>query len=115
MLLFVIILPNLSPIVHVSLLVGNFFKYCAILVCSPTKQCSLSYGAIQVLRNAVGVGGCHICLKKQHYEDVQFNIISITMRWVGVEFPEKARYITLAWPLCYFKDNYLPQVPSHTI
>ena len=36
-----------------------------------------------MLRNAVGVGGCQISLKKC-YEDVRFNVISVTMGWVGV-------------------------------
>ena len=28
-----------------------------------------------------------------------FNIISVTRWWVGVQFPEKRRYVTLEWPL----------------
>ena len=48
------------------------------------------YGVIQVLRNVVGGGarGCQISLKK-HYEDVWFNVMSVTRGWVGVKFPEK--------------------------
>ena len=45
-------------------------------------------GAIQVLRNADGGGGCLIFWKKR-YEGVMFNVISITRGWVGVQFPEK--------------------------
>ena len=54
-------------------------------------------GAIQVLRNAGG-GRCLIFWKKR-YEDVLFNVISVTRGWVGVQFPEKLRYVTLEWPL----------------
>ena len=34
-----------------------------------------------------------------HYEDmyIRFNG-SVTRGWVGVEFPEKKRYVTLEWP-----------------
>ena len=56
------------------------------------------FGSIQVLRNALGVGGCQISLKK-HYKDVRFNAISVTRGWVGVKFPEKKHYVTLEWPL----------------
>ena len=46
------------------------------------------FGAIQVLRNADGGGGCLIFWKKR-YEGVMFNVISITRGWVGVQFQEK--------------------------
>ena len=39
-------------------------------------------------------------MEKKHYEDIQFNVISVTRGWVGVEFPEKKRYVTLEWPIC---------------
>ena len=48
-------------------------------------------GAIQVLRNAVGVG-CQLSRKKR-YEVVQFNVISVTRGLVGVKFPGKKRYL----------------------
>ena len=44
--------------------------------------------AIQVLR-VVGVERCQTSLKKG-YEDVRFNVISITRGWVGNKFPEKS-------------------------
>ena len=44
------------------------------------------------------VGGCQI-FRKKHYECVRFNVISVTRGWVGVQFPEKKRYVTLEWPL----------------
>ena len=28
-----------------------------------------------------------------------FNVISVTRGWVGVQFAEKWRYVTLEWPL----------------
>ena len=47
-------------------------------------------GAIQVLRNADGVGGgCQIFSEKKRYEGVMFNVISVTRGWVGVQFAEK--------------------------
>ena len=36
--------------------------------------------------------------EKKRYEDVRFNIISVTRGWVGVKFPGKKRYVTLEWP-----------------
>ena len=33
------------------------------------------------------------------YEGVRFNVICVTRGWVGVQFPEKKRYVTLEWPL----------------
>ena len=53
-----------------------------------------------VMKCRVGGGGCHIFLKK-HYEDVGFNVISVTRGWVGVKFPNNKaykRYVTLEWP-----------------
>ena len=40
------------------------------------------------LRNAVGVGGVSFHGKKR-YEDVRFNVISVTRGWVVVTFPGK--------------------------
>ena len=60
-------------------------------------QSDYRYGAIQVLRNADG-GGVGWGVKfsgKKRYEGVRFNIISITRGWVGVQFPETKRYVTL--------------------
>ena len=54
-------------------------------------------GAIQVLRNAVGGGGVRFP-RKNHYEGVRFNVISVTRGWVGVKSPEKMRYVTIEWP-----------------
>ena len=36
---------------------------------------------------------------KKRYKGVRFNVISVTMGWVGVKFPGKKRYVTLEWPL----------------
>ena len=36
---------------------------------------------------------------KKRYEGVMFNVISVTRGWVGVQFAEKYRYVTLEWPL----------------
>ena len=47
-------------------------------------------GAIQVLRNADGGGGGGVRFSgKKRYEGVIFNVISVTMGWVGVQFPGK--------------------------
>ena len=58
-------------------------------------------GAIQVLRNTDrgGGGGGVKFSRKKRYEGVRFNVISVTRGWVGVQFPEKKRYVTLEWPL----------------
>ena len=37
--------------------------------------------------------------EKKRHKDVRFNVISVSRGWVGVEFPEKNRYVTLQWPL----------------
>ena len=57
------------------------------------------FGAIQVLRNAVGGGGVIFPAGKKIYEGVWFNVISVTRGWVGVKFPGKKRCITLEWPI----------------
>ena len=44
-----------------------------------------------MLRNAVGGGGGVKFPGKKRYEDVWFNVISITRGWVGVKFPGKKR------------------------
>ena len=54
----------------------------------PMSTLIFHLGAIQVLRNADGGGGCPIFWKKR-YEGVMFNVISITRGWVGVQFQEK--------------------------
>ena len=48
-------------------------------------------GAIQeMLRNIVGGGRVSDFPEKKRYEDVRFNVISVTRGWVGVKFPEKS-------------------------
>ena len=49
-----------------------------------------------MLRNADG--GVTFSRKKR-YEDVRFNVISVTRGWVGFQYPEKKRYVTLEWSL----------------
>ena len=49
----------------------------------------------------MGVGGLRFSGKKR-YEGVRFNVISVTRGWVGVQFPQKKRYVTLEWPLILF-------------
>ena len=44
-----------------------------------------------MLRNAIGGGSVSDFPEKSNYEDVRFNVISITRGWVGVKFPEKRR------------------------
>ena len=51
-----------------------------------------------MLHNADGGGGV-IFSGKKHYEGVRCNAISVTRGCVGVQFPEKKRYVTLEWPL----------------
>ena len=51
-----------------------------------------------MLCNTDGGGGCKI-FRKKCYKGVTFNVICITRGWVGVQFPEKKRYVTLEWPL----------------
>ena len=69
-----------------------------------------------MLRNADGVGGAKFSGKK-HYEGLRFNVISITMGWVGVQFPEKQRYITLEWPSTWIitrhPDIFQPKLKGH--
>ena len=52
-----------------------------------------------MLRNADGGGGGGVRFSgKKRYEGVMFNVISVTRGWVGVQFAEKKRYVTLEWP-----------------
>ena len=53
-------------------------------------QTLLLLGAIQVLRNAGGMGGGINFSGKKRYEGVRFNVIRVTRGWVGVQFPEKS-------------------------
>ena len=45
----------------------------------------------------MGVGGVKFSGRKR-YEGVRFNVISVTRGCVGVQFPDKKRYVTLEWP-----------------
>ena len=38
----------------------------------------------------MGVGGCQVFREKKRYEGVSFNVIIVTMGWVGANFQEKA-------------------------
>ena len=49
----------------------------------------IGIGAIHVLRNADEGGGVKLSGKKC-YDGVRVNVISVTRRWVGVQFPEKS-------------------------
>ena len=51
-----------------------------------------------MLRNAVGGGRVSGFPEKKRYEDVRFNVISITKGWVVVKFPGKKCYVTFEWP-----------------
>ena len=35
----------------------------------------------------------------KRYESVQFNDISVTRGWVGVNFPQIKHYVTIEWPV----------------
>ena len=63
------------------------------------KSDSIAYlWAIKALRNAIVGGGLgHQISRKNRYEGVWFNVISITRGWMGVKFPGKKRYVTLEW------------------
>ena len=67
---------------------------------------TFQYWAIQVLRNADGVGGIKFS-GETRYEDVKFNDISDTREWEGSNFQEKKRYITLEWPLFRFFLHFI--------
>ena len=46
-----------------------------------------------MLRNADWGGGVTFSGKKR-YEGVMYNVISVTMGWMGVQFPGEKRYAT---------------------
>ena len=52
-----------------------------------------------MLRNRIIRGWMSDFSEKKRYEDLRFNVISVTRGWVGVKFPEKKRYATIEWPL----------------
>ena len=55
----------------------------------------------------IGVGGVRFSGKKR-YEGVRFNVISVTRGWVGVQFPEKKRYVTLeSGPIPVWKNAWM--------
>ena len=57
----------------------------------------------------MGVGGCQLTWKKC-YEDVRFNVISVTRGWVGLKFPGKKRYVAHFNGLCKVKK--IPENPN---
>ena len=52
-----------------------------------------------MLRNADGGGGGVKFSGKKRYEDVKFNVISVTRGGWGSNFQGKKRSVTLEWPL----------------
>ena len=65
---------------------------------------------IQVLCNAINIGGGGgggLHFPKKHYVSVWFNVINITMVWVGVHFSRKKRYITLELSLTSYCAHWL--------
>ena len=60
-----------------------------------------------MLHNTVGVGGVKF-LGKKHYGGARFNVICVMIGWVGVNFLEKTRYVTLEWPLK--ESKYAPML-----
>ena len=62
-----------------------------------------------MLRNADGGGGCQLTWKKC-YEDVRFNVISVTRGWVGLKFPGKKHYVAHFNGLCKVKK--IPENPN---
>ena len=56
----------------------------------------------------MGVGVSDFLGKR--YEDVRFNVIGVMRGWVGVQFPEKKRYVTLEWPLIRIRAVYLVHI-----
>ena len=86
-------------------LTNIFFKILLLLLhLTPTfmwghlqVQCCL--GPFKCYVTQMGVGGVKFSGKKR-YEGVRFNVIGFTRGWVGVQFPEKKRYVSLnQWPL----------------
>ena len=60
-------------------------------------------GPFKCYLTQIGVGGgVSDFLGKKRYEGVMFNVISVMRGWVGVQFPEKLRYVTLEWPITVF-------------
>ena len=55
------------------------------VTCMNLRDLNVLLGAIQVLRNADGVGVVRFSGKKR-YEGVRFNVICVTRGWVGVQF-----------------------------
>ena len=48
-----------------------------------------------MIRNAVGGGGGGVSFHgKKRYEDVRFNVISVTRGWVGGQISRKKVYVT---------------------
>ena len=72
----------------------------------------LSLGAIQVLCDAMGMGGYQISCKKPLQgcrPMVQCQLLALRGGgWVGVNFLENKHYVTLEWPL-FLKAWFCPQ------
>ena len=53
----------------------------------------------------MGVGGCQVFREKKCYEGVSFNVISVTMGWVGGgAISREKRYVTLEWNIFNFSS-----------
>ena len=65
------------------------------------SECDTRYGDIEVLRNTVGGGRVSAFLKKSITKMYGSSLLALrlTREWVGVDFPEKKRYVTFEWPL----------------
>ena len=58
----------------------------------PTTSFSSNFFSFKCYVMQMGVGGCQVFREKKCYEGVSFNVISVTMGWVGAR---KKRYVTL--------------------
>ena len=76
-------------------------------LCELPVLCLLNMGPFKCYVTQMGVGGGGVRFSgKKCYEGVRFNVISITRGWVGVQFPEKKRYVTLEWSL--YRERQVP-------
>ena len=74
----------------------------------PTTSFSSNFFSFKCYVMQMGVGGCQVFRGKKCYEGVSFNVISVTMRWVGgggaISREKEKRYVTLEWNIFNFSS-----------
>ena len=87
---------DLNVLFHVGISIFNIRHRSIYILKSKDFDIGLK-GPLKYYVTQMGVGDVKFSRKKR-YKRVNFNVISVTRGWVGVQFPGKKCYVTLEWP-----------------